>query len=156
MNHTTKFRGKILYGPRRGEWVFGHYFMHTTPEETLEHIIRQYSEDFIGYTDYEVDPKTVGQYLNVKDRLKNEVYDGDIISMGFEYHYESEFEINEDVGRYTGVVTSLPSKGVVLRNPLKESDLKDEGGIIKGYRYFRIYRSQIIGNIHDNPDLLTQ
>lgn len=84
MTNTNKFRGKILDGPRKGEWVIGHYFMRPTTEETIENIIRQYSEDFIGYTDYVVDPTTVGQYIGIKDKNGTEIFSGMFCRSRFE------------------------------------------------------------------------
>lgn len=108
----TKFRGQILNGPRKGEWVYGNLIQTPTRTYILE---AEYEVDFIepeyheqgmgcgledrNITDryeamfhgferaldkcaenhppfIEVDPKTVGQYIGIKDTNGTEIYSG--------------------------------------------------------------------------------
>lgn len=74
---TTKFRGKILNGPRKGEWVYGYYY--ATPLHFLDRpdVITHCIIDTAGSI-YKVDPKTVGQYIGRKDKKEREIYSDDI------------------------------------------------------------------------------
>jgi uncharacterized phage protein (TIGR01671 family) len=83
---------------------------------------------------YLVDPKTVGQYTGHKDKNGKEIYEGDILS---DYETKAAY-----LGR-TYVVRWL-----------------DDGWFVYiGKFYYRLkdaVHQKVIGNIYENPDLLTQ
>lgn len=99
-----KFRGKVL----EGGWEYA------TPKS-------DWWEQFWALVDLE----TVGEYVGLKDKRGNEIYEGDIWVK--RYH-------NEDRIRATVVV---------------EMDLKRNM-----FNGLREYQGEVIGNIHDNPELL--
>ena len=75
----------------------------------------------------EVDPKTVGQFVGICDKNGKEIYEGDIVKCGSDWLYK-----------------------VVFLNAAFKLNRPD------GY-FFTIERDdvfEIIGNIHDNPELL--
>lgn len=127
---TIKFRGQTT----NGEWVYGHYstggFIHTDGTETVRHLIH-------ADTLHDVDENTVGQFTGLVDKNGREIYEGDIILEKLKRSrkdgdlYEIIFEDCQWFGKdKDGAGTSL--------------SLLNDFHVIK-----------IIGNIHDNPELLT-
>lgn len=130
MSREIKFRGK---GIDTGDWVFG----------TLTYIddkpaIIYGSIEFIDGFELRgsnwdwVDPDTIGQYTGVKDRNGKEVFEGDLLRT-----FEGDIMLVKWVG--SGFVTSSSRSRVP--------------GLVNSNRYAYPV-SSIIGNIHDNMELL--
>lgn len=85
-----------------------------------------------GIDRYLVDPATVGQYTGLKDKDGREIYEDDIISDGRQFHVKWDAK-------------SACWTGEMHNDPQQRLDLT-----------FLITHKQtrIIGNIHDNPELL--
>lgn len=123
-----KFRGKRL---DNGEWITGD-------------LIRISGHTFIfpdpapnGIDRYMVDPATVGQYTGLKDRNGREIYEGDVM------RFITEFgeAITSEVAFMDGF---FHVQG-------------EEDDDIYGITYVvESMNAEIIGNIHDNPELLNQ
>lgn len=130
------FRGKRL---NNGEWVEGFYnHLPCGRFGADEHMIQTVLENGkIGML-YDIDPSTVGQYTGLKDKNGKRIFEGDIVRF-------AERRIGgEDVS-------------------IVEPVAFDEGGFCT-YRYFlnnwmrsgnaELEGIEVIGNIHDNPELL--
>lgn len=135
--NTTKFRGQILDGPRKGEWVYGYLLNFTGDDGNMGcYIFEDNSSEFYSIPEMliEVDPKTVGQYIRDNDKDENEIYEGDIVRG---YFASFDFEGNDTGEIKTVVVDDITNIWRALRD-VQQSTL------------------EVIGTIHDNPDLLTQ
>jgi uncharacterized phage protein (TIGR01671 family) len=138
----TEFRGK-----RRGngEWMYGYYiavggqhfiFTGETMFSQASSAHRLMYEDFVRY---EVIPETVGQYTGLKDRNGTKIFEGDIVE------------------NRKGTLCEI-KHGDFLPGDLK---------VYKVHGFYACYLSdgehcflpvnpaiKMIGNIHDNPELL--
>lgn len=120
------FRGKRL---DNGEWVCGFIVkMFGT-----YHIIDKDDEN----TAYEVISETVGQYIGLKDKNGKRIFEGDIL--GSRYYYMSPDDVAVEVVKWF-------RNGWAIQEGDCMPDSLTEDGILP--------YSEIIGNIHDNPELL--
>ena len=142
------FRGKRL---DNGEWVLSGNIIRFIPENGEDLIfIPSLSEPCICHHDekdniiafekgmfYKVDTKTVGQYTGLKDKNGKLIFEGDIIKWDYAYNEGKSYQVRYDVGgacffasrEYNGDNTST-----IFYN--------DE------------QHAEVIGNIHDSPELL--
>lgn len=130
---TIKFRGKNL----DGEWVCGFYV--EEERQTLNGFEKKHFIVNDGY-DY-VKPDTVGQFTGLYDKDGKEIYEGDIIK------YTHEICIEDGHGTYVGAVSFC--EGVFCLH--EDSDCTVATAIYESEEYGGIC---VIGNIHDNPELL--
>ena len=128
------FRGKRL---DNGEWIQGDIVQF--PVHGVVRIVEQEP----SYKDAEVDSDTVGQYTGLTDKNGRKIFEGDIIHLeysqvffGGEYFGEYTAEVSYKEGCF---VTDGTNNGDEIETPLSGFD-NDE--------------LEIIGNIHDNPELL--
>jgi uncharacterized phage protein (TIGR01671 family) len=120
-----KFRGKRIDNT---EWIRGGYIKRWNGVEYKHYIHDELYE-------YEVDRGTVGQYTGLKDKNGTEIYEGDICNCR-EYECFGKIEWNEDnAGFYFYVVV-------------------EGGGFDEECLYEYADELEVIGNIHDNPELL--
>lgn len=123
---TIKFRGKDL---KTGKWVYGD--LHTLCDEPHIHTEPTHFP-YAGERSF-IDPETVGQFTSLFDKNKKEIYEGDIL------------RINDDE---KGTIEVRFVRGVFAF--LWNGDLDDELPINAPTHEW----AEIIGNIHDNPELL--
>ena len=128
------FRGKRL---DNGDWVYG-YYVHIGPVSCQRaYIIPEYASSL--YVN-EVDPSTVGQYTGLKDKNGKRIFEGDIV----EGHCHSAWS-----HRLQRCDIAYGRNGFEARNHID--------GLDSDYYTYRVLFSKdvvIIGNIHDNPELL--
>ena len=120
------FRGKRVGD---GEWVVG-TLVKMGPVGYVRHfILPDYASAFY---DIEVDPATIGQYTGLTDKTGVNIFEGDILSIENPHPFKPAIEIVEfSKVRWTAGVMDL-----------------DE--ILNGWL------CTIIGNIHDNQELLSK
>lgn len=126
MNRVIKFRGKRL---DNGEWCYGYY---TYCNDT--HTIQWVNEDGAPWW-ADVDPATVGQYTGLSDCNGKELYEGDVIAIRVN---PCEVKWNDSISAFC--VRFYFEKQVGIRTI--GTWLSEEPTSI------------ILGNIHDNPELL--
>ena len=134
-------------GKSDGEWVFGYIFPDLGAMK-----IRQFEPDRPECNDYEIDPETVGQYTGLTDKNGKRIFEGDIVRATIERAERCQSPriengvIGYDCIGMIGLILYKDKNGEnVWSDFFNELSLS---GLIEDY-YF-----EIIGNIHDNPELL--
>ena len=134
------FRGKRA---ENGKWVEGVYFKHDTvcicfssDDPKPSHLIIQ-----DGFCDWgfeppiqgiEVIPETIGQYTGLTDKNGKKIFEGDIVKGSNIMHSNRKiYQVAFDDGAF---------------------ELFDHKGV--GWHHSHIDNKEVIGNIHDNPELL--
>ena len=120
-----KFRAKDLL---TGEW---HYSRDNWLEQLLSPKLYDCTGEYPGSDKPSIDPSTVGQFTGMVDRNKREIYEGDVVATvvnGCRYVQE--------------VVWSDITNGFSFR------------GHGCGPMFHKSSCIEVIGNIHDNPELL--
>lgn len=129
------FRGKSFSGVINHSWLFGSL---DTTEKECPSII--YIDRFGNRCRVFLDPKTVGQYTGLTDKNGKKIFEGDIVKRKYTlWHGETKKTRETQIG-----VVSYSNKDCGfcldkvcnLRKPWDGDTL------------------EIIGNIHDNPELL--
>lgn len=123
------FRGKRL---DNGEWVEGNLFVSDTDGRT--YIL---AGSRIVTIDWEVDQSTVGQYTGMKDKNGKRIFDGDILRSCYDNLYPDDGSIE---------VVKWLLNGWHIQQGEYPPDAMDGDGVMP--------YSEVIGNIHDNPELL--
>lgn len=143
-----KFRGKRL---ENGEWVHGSLVSIHDTAIIVEDCDFSWDPDtditafWFDKKENEVDPATVGQYTGLKDKNGKEIYEGDIIEC-----------IGSDNKPIRHLVRYNDEKGGYSQLLFMGNGLACEpydGGLIS-QNYICEMGKYIIGNIHDNTELL--
>lgn len=133
MNREILFRGQCCTD---GKWVEG-YLGIEVPDEL---VIQQFSYDEYFKSDcidqYSVKPETIGQYTGLIDKNGVKIFEGDIVSG----HLDDLFP--EDESKYKVVWDDY---GWHIKNSTGMDTFEKNWA----KQYF-----EVIGNIHDNPELL--
>jgi len=130
----------IYSGTEQNDYPFA-WQLHNTGIEVVEH----------DGTDWNVIKNLVfEQYTGLKDKNGKEIYEGDVVTSE-EYPFQDEGEFN-----YHGVIEwdeELTSYYLVLRivNPHKQGISDGVGEQLQDYLPADL---EIIGNIHENPEIL--
>ena len=129
---TINFRGKTLYGEEE-EWLYGD-------------LVRSYDmkrcailvNDKSSYEECEVNPCTVGQFTGLYDKNGKEIYEGDILRWDVNNRL---YGVTFEFGLFYASVEECDE--VMLGGfPLHRLTVSEDGECV------------IVGNIHDNPELL--
>ena len=137
-----KFRGKRL---DNGEWIYGSLLVsHFKDDKKERYFITQFSGNYTF--EHEVDPNTVGQFTGLRDKNGRDIWEGDIFKEDGSGIVRSVFRVPGDLAFEDNPV----SFGYDHRAPV--------------YPYSSIAEMQsvswlsqcceVIGNIHDDPELL--
>lgn len=132
------FRGKLI---DNGEWVYGQYAYllnaRTEDGEPIKHMIVDGTP--FGQT---VDPATIGQYTGLTDKHGKRIFEGDIVLLTYKSEEGTDTE-RVEVRYHTTwlkwVITNEKDEPGYYFEDLGECDTSE---------------IEVIGNIHDNTELL--
>ena len=136
------FRGKRIDS---GEWIYGYLIADTAdcslkrqgkcrcPHDGSYAEIYEWQNDLHEYNGEEVVPATVGQYTGLTDKNGKRIFEGDIV---------------KDTKTNVAYCVTFPSGSFQIENP------KNEWDVDLLYPLVGAGRCEIIGNTHDNPELL--
>lgn len=133
-----KFRGKRL---DNGEWVYGDYHHRAGGV----HCIIDMQPDFQGKVEYviiQVDAETVGQFTGLHDKNGREIYEGDILRG------------NCGHGEVRHLISFYDMTASFVAEILPDNDINDY--CTASQIWILKYSKEVIGNIHDNPELLNK
>lgn len=145
---------EILFRGKRkdnGEWVYGDLV-------SKKYILQGYREEHgfvVPYNCFNVIPETVGQFTGLTDKNGKKIFEGDICRVIYidrrcnsnGEHYESENLIIEEVVYEKGTFCFKKTiEDIAMYRPI--------GFDIYGKQKIKYF--EIIGNIHDNPELLKE
>ena len=113
-----------------GEWVYGYYAHFETIREVLYVIYTDCVDDYsvgllANYSD--VKPETVGQFTGLTDKNCVKVFEGDIVRIFDGEYFSGVVKYSNEQGSFTVDDTSL---------------------------HYWVSDIEVIGNVHDNPELL--
>ena len=146
---TERIREILFRGKRwnNGEWVEGFYYqakLSRSDKELCHYITIPHPESDGQPSDHiMVYPETVGQFTGLTDKNGKKIFEGDIILFedespsNYEYHDSTEMrcgEIKFDDGQFY----------ITNRIAVEMEDLI----------YYGTIEGEVMGNIHDNPELL--
>ena len=141
MNREIIFRGKSI---GTGEWLYGHLFNYglTAPSNVpcISVCVPTSWEE--AYSLYAVHPDTIGQYTGLKDKDENKIFEGDIL----EYIGKRKDNMNKVYRRkvvFHEGMFALLSKELPAYSALNYHCMEDGRSAWS-----------VIGNIHDNPELI--
>lgn len=121
-----KFRGKRI---DNGEWVYGYYGVSIKGTHYIDTVTSMSMDHSI------VDQKTFGEYTGINDINGVEIYEGDVV------RFTQEWEIGADRDKIE--VVQFQHGGFT---PM----CRTLGGV---YYECQSERYEVIGNVHDNPEL---
>ena len=136
------FRGKRL---DNGEWAEG-YFVNLWMINYQKHQPIITDNNAVSY---DVDPSTISQYTGLKDKNGERVWEGDILHIA---------KISDGIGGYYQPPLDYPVNVVVKWDlcAWMWETLCDDKRYITFPDAWCHYECEIIGNVHDNPELIKE
>lgn len=156
---------EILFRAKKhgsGEWVYGYLVKRPSAAQWGDNGGPWYIDvppvdPDDSYKNYNVDPETVGQYTGIRDKNGKRIFEGDIVKQNFEKHIDNPCVFDDFRGFVVGVV-SITGRGTFIKPAYGELYIEEEKE--QDYRPQRkrliSYRAEVLGNIHDNPELLQE
>lgn len=130
------FRGKKV---NNGEWIEGYFFKQINPL-TVDGLPVKHCISDLPPFGAEIIPETVGQYTGLTDKNGKKIFEGDIVVCSQ--------EINGNfIDRHIEIGYVEMKHGAF--------GLHRKQGYYRPFKdWFEDYEYEVIGNIHDNPELL--
>jgi uncharacterized phage protein (TIGR01671 family) len=148
MNIEIKFRGKSA---ETGEWVYGFYMKFNGVEKICSQLNPYVCREVV------VVPDAVGQFTGLHDDGGNEIFDGDILGftsplMPFGAGRKYVVKYIKDGFYAVSTVKEGEEYGDYLHRKLRDERYSVEAYLPEHNGHITF---GVIGNIHDNPNLLT-
>ena len=139
MKREIIFRGKCVSDSKyAGQWVEGGYVPPYEDSETKEALIVMFYGGNTTSTCHVI-PETVGQYTGLTDKNGKRIFEGDILKV---YYYGKS--------KIFGVVKFDESR-FFIDDDFMRDDIKAKAPMTE---MFSRYEFEVVGNVHDNPELL--
>jgi uncharacterized phage protein (TIGR01671 family) len=151
---------EILFRGKSGDkWIYGYYWTNRVGNHFIR-VVENKAGHFISPVDDEIDPETLCQYTGLKDKNGERIFEGDVVRLKIEddrdyetdgyveakicYIIEKEYDNPAYCGFGLQVLESDKwfKKGETF---LRQEDLNFDNSL---------FETEIIGNIHDNKDLI--
>lgn len=137
MERTIKFRGKPL---DNNKWHYGHYSdfnhnPHGLPKMSYWITIP------VGGNTFQANPVTIGQFTEFYDKNEKEIYEDDILKV---YMENGKYELRQVYW----------SQGAYWTKKVKTPRSHAEETQILSFYFTHNIKVEVIGNIHDNPELI--
>lgn len=132
MNREIEFRG---YNPKNRKWLYGYYLVNRGKHYIVRDGIQPPSAT---PEDFEVEPESIGQYTGLKDRDGKKIYNGDIIRFPYK-RLKSDLTFDAPTMLEGEVAENMFGHHVIFET--------------FSYHIENATHGEIIGNIHDNPEL---
>ena len=136
------FRGK----KDDDEWVYGSFCMDALEQFNglcgVDGFIRLYDKGKGKMQTYEVDRETVGQYTGLMDKNGKRIFEGDIVAQNW---YDYDEPRDDSFGKV--VFCEYDCSFSVM-------DVNKDGFMPLGRCGSYHWEAEVIGNIHDNPEML--
>ena len=129
-----KFRGRVA--PRGKQWFYGDLDTHNTSDVCIR------DNDAL----HTVISETVGQYTGLKDATGKEIYEGDIVKLS------PQFSVKQGLKREFRFPAVVRWDERLARFSLRSMEIIDS--LLHGLAPYGSEYITVIGNIHDNPELL--
>ena len=136
MSREILFRGKRTDD---NQWIFGSYVQQYGTHKIY---LPDGTDSEYGSDNYTVIPYTVGQYIGLTDKNGKKIFEGDIVDVDGE----------NGVVKYGDFIPKFYAQEVFHSSPIKGFYVETVNGeqlVIPSK-----VRTNVIGNIHDNPELL--
>lgn len=147
MNRIIKFRGLNRHNSEnidKKEWLYGFY--NYEPNTEIAEII---------YNDAgrAVHNETVGQFTGLTDKNGKEVYEGDVLRFPAKDKWEEKNYSCFEVFYHDSDANMSYNIGYSLARMHNHGSIC--GGYIPGFKPAEVSKMEVIGNIHENPELLS-
>ena len=140
----------IFRGKRKdnGEWVEGYYGEYYNGKKNISCISIPSKEAVSGSLCYDIIPETVGQYTGLTDKNGTKIFEGDILkiidgkeiiiaSVKFGDYNQPDKILKTHIGFYFDIANLVSYRKDI------------------GYWFGKTFSEiEVIGNVHDNPELL--
>lgn len=155
------FRGKGTCGLNAGDWIYGYYVKDFWKPTRCGCGIIPIDKERGGYC--EVNPSTIGQFTGLTDKNGNKIFEGDIIRYAdndeYNYYLDSLKHPKEYEGFNFNNMWTVDEIVYGIKSGYPAFDLNSHNFDCNGLSMLnesRQYHYEVIGNIHDNPELLKE